>query len=177
MISDYERAFGLRALRFRYFNVAGADEDAEIGEYHRPETHLVPLILDAAVGKRSEIRIFGDDYPTRDGTCVRDYVHVLDLVDAHVDAIQYLDRNQREAVMCLGTSSGMTVREMIDTVSQELDIEVPCTIESRRAGDPASLVCGSKLAQEELGWTPKRSVPEVIVRDAWKWHRSGHYKN
>lgn len=175
MLQGYVDAYGLRALTFRYFNVAGADPEAQVGEHHRPETHLVPLVIEAIRGRRDALRIFGTDYPTRDGTCVRDYVHVLDLVAAHVSAISYLDREVRESLLCLGTGRGMTVREIIAAAETVTGEKVPFELAPRRAGDPASLVCGSALAQRELGWTPINSTPEQMIGDAWRWHQRAGY--
>ena len=175
MLQGYVAAYGLRALTFRYFNVAGADPEAQIGEYHRPETHLVPLVIQAILGQRGALKVFGEDYPTRDGTCVRDYVHVLDLVAAHVAAIDYLDRDSRVPLLCLGTGQGMTVREIIETAEAVTGKRVPHDIAPRRAGDPASLVCGSRLARAELGWEPVHSTPEKIITDAWRWHQRAGY--
>ena len=176
MLQGYVQAYALRALTFRYFNVAGADPQAQIGEHHQPETHLVPLVIESIRGTRGPLKIFGDDYATRDGTCVRDFVHVCDLVDAHVAAIDYLDRDNRVPLMCLGTGHGMTVREVISAAETVTGEAVPHTIAPRRAGDPSSLVCGSALAAHELGWVPTRSTPEQMIGDAWRWHQRAGYK-
>lgn len=175
MLAGYVRAYGLRALTFRYFNVAGADPAAEIGEHHMPETHLVPLVLEAVRGSRDGMKVFGDDYPTRDGTCVRDYVHVVDLVRAHIAALDYLDREERVPVLCLGTGTGYTVSEIINAAERVTGSPVPHEISARRDGDPASLVCGSELAQRELSWTPELSTPEQMIDDAWRWSQRGRY--
>lgn len=174
MLADYVRAYGLRALTFRYFNVAGADPEAELGEHHRPETHLVPLALQAVRGERV-LKVFGDDYPTRDGTCVRDYLHVCDLVRAQLLALRYLDRDRRVPVLCLGTGRGMSVREIIAAAQAVTGLAVPHDIAPRRPGDPASLVCGSALAARELGWAADLSTPERMIGDAWRWHRQAGY--
>lgn len=176
MLHDYGVAFGIRHLAFRYFNVAGADEQAKVGEHHRPETHLIPLILDAIEGKRDALSVFGQDYPTRDGTCVRDYVHVEDLADAHVLGLAYLDRDERVPVLTLGTGDGFTVREVMQTAAEVTGKPVPASDAPRRAGDPASLVCGSKLAGQELGWEPKRSNLKRMIGDAYRWHQTGHFE-
>jgi UDP-glucose 4-epimerase len=176
MLHDYGTAFGIRHLAFRYFNVAGADDQAKIGEHHRPETHLIPLILDAIEGKRDALSVFGQDYPTRDGTCVRDYVHVEDLADAHIKGLQYLERDERVPVLTLGTGDGFTVREVMEAAAAVTGKPVPASDAPRRAGDPASLVCGSKLAGQELGWTPDRSNLKRMIADAYRWHQSGHYE-
>ncbi|MEV8468163.1 UDP-glucose 4-epimerase GalE [Fluviibacterium sp. DFM31] len=175
MLAGYVKAYGLRALTFRYFNVAGADPAAQVGEHHQPETHLIPLVIQAIRGSRSALKVFGDDYPTRDGTCVRDYVHVLDLVNAHVAAIDYLDRDTRVPLLCLGTGRGMTVREIIEAAEAVTGEKVPHDIAPRRPGDPASLVCGSHLARAELGWAPVHSTPEQMIGDAWRWHQRAGY--
>lgn len=175
MLRDYGRQFGIRHLSFRYFNVAGADEDAQIGEFHRPETHLIPLILDAIEGRRDALSVFGNDYPTRDGTCVRDYVHVADLADAHVSGLAYLEQDDRVPVLTLGTGDGFTVKEVMDAAAKVTGKPVPMIDAPRRAGDPASLVCGSTLAQRELGWVPERSTLERMIADAYRWHQNGHY--
>lgn len=178
MLKDYVRAYGLKALAFRYFNVAGADPAAQVGEHHQPETHLIPLVIQAIRGTRGALKVFGTDYPTRDGTCVRDYVHVLDLVQAHIEAISYLDRPEeaRVPLICLGTGRGMTVREIIEAAERVTGEAVPHELTERRPGDPASLVCGSRLAKQELGWEPVNSTPEQMIGDAWRWHQRAGYK-
>lgn len=176
MLQGYVRAYGLRALTFRYFNVAGADPAAQVGEHHRPETHLIPLVLQAIRGGRGPLKVFGTDYPTRDGTCVRDYVHVQDLVAAHVAAIPYLDRADRVPLMCLGTGHGMTVHEIIRAAEAVTGAQVPHEIAARRPGDPASLVCGSGLAQRALGWVPAHSTAEQMIGDAWRWLQRAGYQ-
>lgn len=176
MLAGYVQAYGLRALTFRYFNVAGADPESQVGEHHQPETHLIPLTLQAIRGTRGGLKVFGNDYPTRDGTCVRDYVHVVDLVNAHVAAIDYLDRESRVPLLCLGTGTGMTVNEMIRAAEAVTGEPVPHEIVARRPGDPASLVSGSALARQELGWEPVLSTPEQMIGDAWRWHQRGRYE-
>lgn len=176
MISDYTAVHDLRSLAFRYFNVAGADPDGEIGEHHRPETHLIPLVLDAVAGKRDALSVYGDDYPTPDGTCIRDYVHVWDLVAAHVAGLDYLQKEERAPVITLGTGRGFSVREVIDTAAKVTNASVPHKQADRRVGDPASLVCGSKLAHEALGWQAARSQLPTMIADAWAWAQNGHYE-
>lgn len=176
MISDYASVHDLRTLAFRYFNVAGADPDGEVGEHHRPETHLIPLVLDAIMGKRDALSIFGEDYPTPDGTCVRDYVHVSDLVAAHVAGLDYLETENRAPVITLGTGRGFSVREVVETAAEVTGLPVPHKIEGRRDGDPASLVCGSKLAHEALGWQAARSQLPTMIADAYAWAKDGHYE-
>lgn len=181
MLRDFGAAHGLRSVIFRYFNVAGADPDAEIGEFHQPETHLIPLILDAIDGKRPALTIYGTDYPTEDGTCIRDYVHVMDLVDAHVLGLQKLLKNDGAQpdgpeVFCLGTGSGFSVREVIDAARRTTNRPVPMNEGPRRGGDAVQLVSGSEKAASVLGWSPRRSTMEQMIGDAWRWHQNGGYK-
>jgi len=175
MLKDFGAAHGLRSVIFRYFNVAGADPEAEVGEFHQPETHLIPLMLDAIEGKRAALTVFGTDYPTPDGTCIRDYVHVMDLVDAHVLGLQWLEAGKGSRVFCLGTGRGFSVREVIDHSRAVTNREVPIVLGDRRAGDAVKLVSGSERAMAELGWQPVRSTLAQMIGDAWKWHQSGHY--
>ena len=175
ILRDFEAAHGLRHVIFRYFNVAGADPEGEVGEFHRPETHLVPLMLDAIDGKRDALTVFGTDYDTPDGTCIRDYVHVCDLVDAHVLGLNWLEQGKEPRVFNLGTGSGFSVREVIDQSSSVTNREVPYTIGPRRAGDCTKLVSGSVRAEQELGWIPDRSTLKTMIADAWRWHQTGHY--
>lgn len=175
MLKDFESAFGLRHVIFRYFNVAGADPEAEVGEFHRPETHLIPLMLDAIDGKRDALTIFGTDYDTPDGTCIRDYVHVCDLVDAHVLGLKWLEDDKGSRVFNLGTGSGFSVREVIDHSRAVTNRDVPYEEGPRRPGDCTKLVSGSTRAGKELGWTPKRSTLDIMIADAWRWHQNGHY--
>lgn len=174
-LSDFEAAFGLKHVIFRYFNVAGADPDAEVGEHHQPETHLVPIVLDAIDGKRDNVTIFGTDYDTPDGTCIRDYVHVMDLVDAHVQGLRWLEEGKRSRVFNLGTGSGFSVREVIDEARVITNRDVPAVEGERRAGDCTKLVSGSTRAETELGWRPSRSTMRQMITDAWRWHQTGHY--
>ncbi|WP_170761066.1 UDP-glucose 4-epimerase GalE [Ruegeria lacuscaerulensis] len=176
ILRDFEAAHGLNHVIFRYFNVAGADPDSEVGEFHRPETHLVPLMLDAIDGKRDGLTVFGTDYDTPDGTCIRDYVHVCDLVDAHVLGLNWLERGKGSRVFNLGTGSGFSVMEVIAHSKSVTNREVPYSVGSRRAGDCTKLVSGSVRAGEQLGWTPKRSTLETMIGDAWRWHQNGHYE-
>ena len=169
MLKDFGASHGLRRVIFRYFNVAGADPEAEIGEQHRPETHLIPLMLDAVAGKRPALTVFGSDYATRDGTCVRDYVHVMDLVEAHVLGLHWLLEGKGNRVFNLGTGTGFTVREVIEASRAVTNREVPIIEGSRRAGDATALVSGSARAAEELGWEPKRSTLRQMIGDAWGW--------
>ena len=176
MLVDFGAAHGLRHVIFRYFNVAGADPDAEIGEFHRPETHLIPLILDAVDGKRAALTIHGTDYPTPDGTCIRDYVHVMDLVDAHVAGLEWLRSGKGSQVFCLGTGDGFSVREVVDATRHVTNRTVPMQDGPRRGGDAVKLVCGSQRAKAELGWHPGRSTMKQMIGDAWRWHQNGHYE-
>jgi UDP-glucose 4-epimerase len=166
-LEAYGRAYGLKYVSFRYFNAAGADESGAIGEMHEPETHLIPLIFDAVQGKRAALEIFGDDYPTADGTCIRDYIHVNDLADAHITGLEYLAKGDSTA-MNLGTGKGYSVREVISTVERVTGHKVPTQITPRRAGDPAELVADPVLAEQQLKWKARRSIDE-IVETAWKW--------
>ncbi len=176
ILRDFQAAHGLNHVIFRYFNVAGADPDGEVGEFHRPETHLVPLMLDAIDGKRDGLTVFGTDYDTPDGTCIRDYVHVCDLVDAHVLGLNWLEQGKGSRVFNLGTGSGFSVMEVIGHSKSVTNRDVPYSIGPRRAGDCTKLVSGSVRAGEELGWTPKRSTLETMISDAWRWHQNGHYE-
>jgi len=176
MLRDFGAASGLRHVIFRYFNVAGGDPDAQIGEFHRPETHLIPLMLDAIDGKRDALTIFGTDYDTPDGTCIRDYVHVCDLVDAHVLGLKWLIDGRESRVFNLGTGSGFSVREVIEHSRAVTNKTVPYTEGPRRPGDCTKLVSGSTRAEAELGWTPTRSTLDQMIADAWRWHQTGHYE-
>jgi UDP-glucose 4-epimerase len=176
MLADFAASDGLDAVIFRYFNVAGADPEAEVGEFHQPETHLIPLILDAIDGKRDRLTVFGTDYDTPDGTCIRDYVHVMDLVEAHVLGIDWLQAGKGSRVFNLGTGAGFSVREVMDVAAQVTGRAVPFENGPRRDGDCTKLVSGSERAETELGWNPKRSSLVEMIADAWRWHRQGHYE-
>ena len=156
-------------VAFRYFNVAGAVGDASIGEDHKPETHLIPLVLFAAMGKRNKITVFGTDYPTPDGTCIRDYVHVEDLVTAHVLGIEAL-RDGDARFYNLGIGRGYSVREILDAAHRATDKEIPTAYGNRRGGDPARLFANSEKAQHELGWKPQWTDVEAVIASAWRWH-------
>lgn len=175
VLRDFDAAYGMKATIFRYFNVAGADPEGEIGEHHRPETHLIPVMLDAIDGKRDGLTIHGTDYPTPDGTCIRDYVHVCDLVDAHVMGLRRLADGAESRVFNLGTGRGYSVREVIDAAGLVTNRPVPFTEGPRRAGDATKLVSGSTRAAAELGWRPDRSSLQQMITDAWRWHQNGHY--
>ncbi|MFG6562380.1 UDP-glucose 4-epimerase GalE [Sulfitobacter sp. 1A15299] len=176
ILRDFEAAHGLQHVIFRYFNVAGADPEGEVGEFHQPETHLIPLMLDAISGNRAALTVFGDDYDTPDGTCIRDYVHVCDLVDAHVLGLKWLQQDRGSRVFNLGTGSGFSVREVLDHSRAVTNQTVPHKIGARRPGDCTKLVSGSSRAINELGWTPKRSTLHNMIADAWRWHQAGHYE-
>ncbi|PKP70203.1 MAG: UDP-glucose 4-epimerase GalE [Alphaproteobacteria bacterium HGW-Alphaproteobacteria-4] len=175
MLRDFGAAHGLRSVIFRYFNVAGADPDAEVGEFHRPETHLVPLLLEAIDGRRGALTVFGSDYPTRDGTCIRDYVHVMDLAEAHVLGLAWLEAGKGSRVFCLGTGTGFSVNEVIEAARGVTNRAVPVTQGPRRQGDAVALVSGSARAVAELGWRPTRSTMPEMIADAWRWMQNGHY--
>jgi UDP-glucose 4-epimerase len=167
-----EQAHGINYVSLRYFNVAGARETSEIGEDHNPETHLVPIILQTALGQRPHITIFGEDYDTPDGTCIRDYVHVEDLIDAHRLALNYLRDGGQSNVFNLGSSQGFSVKEMIDTARTVTGKEIPAKTGPRRAGDPSILIASSDKAKQILGWNPTRTSVTKIIEDAWNWHVS-----
>jgi UDP-glucose-4-epimerase GalE len=168
VLADYDRAYGLKSASLRYFNAAGADDSGEIGECHDPETHLIPLALAAAAGTSPGLQVYGDDYPTRDGTCIRDYIHVTDLADAHVRALEHLAGGKDSLALNLGTGHGNSVKEVIATVERVSGKIVPAKVGPRRAGDPPALVADPSLAQKILGWKAQRSL-EDCARSAWLW--------
>jgi UDP-glucose-4-epimerase GalE len=170
MLRWYGDAYGLRWMALRYFNAAGADPDGEIGEDHDPESHLIPLVIDAARGTRPAVKMFGGDYPTPDGTAVRDYVHVMDLADAHLRALDRLGAGVQSQAINLGTGRGHSVREVVDTVARVSGRMVPAVESPRRPGDPPELVAAPARARELLGWTCRYADLETIVRHAWAWH-------
>jgi UDP-glucose-4-epimerase GalE len=171
MMDDFGRAHGLKSARLRYFNAAGAEPSGEIGEDHEPETHLIPLILDAALGRKPSIRIFGTDYQTPDGTAVRDYVHVSDLARAHVSTLQYLLDGGDTVAVNLGSGQGASIRQVIDTARAVTGLNINVQEASRRPGDPSTLVAEAKYARDLLGWSPERSDLTTIISDAWRWHK------
>ena len=170
MLKWCDRAYGLKYCALRYFNVAGARADGSIGEDHRPETHLIPLILSVAQGKRDSLKLFGTDYPTPDGSCVRDYIHVEDLIDAHMLALEYLKRENTSNAFNLGNGTGFSNRQIIDAARRVTGHPIPVVEEGRRPGDPAVLIASSKKAMDMLGWQPKYTNVEGIIRTAWNWH-------
>ncbi|MDY0018896.1 MAG: UDP-glucose 4-epimerase GalE [Anaerolineae bacterium] len=163
-----DRLYDFRYAALRYFNAAGASE--ERGEDHHPETHLIPLVLQVALGKRASIKIFGDDYPTRDGTCVRDYIHLFDLAQAHILALRALDRGS--CVYNLGNGAGYSVKEVIETAREVTGHPIPAEVAPRRAGDPATLIASSEAIRRDLGWEPQHPDLRSIVESAWRWHRA-----
>jgi UDP-arabinose 4-epimerase len=171
MLADFGTAHGLRSIALRYFNAAGCDPDGEIGEDHDPETHIIPLVLDAASGRRADVTIFGADYDTNDGTCIRDYVHVADLAQAHVKALEALQGGAPSGAYNLGIGRGFSVREVVATVKRVAGVEVPVVYAERRAGDPAVLIADPAKAREQLGWQPRITSLDQIVRTAWGWHQ------
>ena len=171
MIKWYSKAYGLAGASLRYFNAAGADLENDLGEDHRNETHLIPLVLKAALGKRKSIAVYGTDYPTKDGTCVRDYIHIKDLANAHVLALEKITSTKQTCAYNLGSENGFTVREIIETAKEVTGINIPSEDSPRRAGDPAVLVASSQKIQKELGWKPKHSAIKDLISDAWSWHK------
>lgn len=175
MLRDFRAAHGLETVTFRYFNVAGADPDAEIGECHRPETHLIPVMLEAISGQRERLVVHGSDYPTHDGTCLRDYVHVMDLAQAHALGLDWLLAGRGSRDFNLGSGVGFSVAEVISQARAATGKRVPHVYGPRRPGDPASLVSGSQRAHDELGWVAERSSLKLMIADAWAWHLKGGY--
>ncbi len=169
---DYEKAYGLKYVVLRYFNAAGADPEGEIGEAHDPETHIIPLILDAASGKRPNVKVFGTDYPTRDGSCIRDYIHVSDLATAHLLALRHLEAGKESQFLNLGNTKGTSVLELIEAAKRVTGKDIPVVLSERRPGDPAILVGSSEKAKRVLGWEPKYGDIDTIVKHAWAWHES-----
>ena len=174
ILADFETAYGLRSVRFRYFNAAGADPAGRLGEDHSPETHLIPLVLLAAIGKQSGIKIFGTDYPTPDGTCVRDYIHVTDLADAHVRGLQYLMNGGSSEVFNLGNGNGFSVRVVVEVARRITGRKIPVIESDRRPGDPPILVGSSEKARSILGWKPQYADLNQILQHAWQWHQKRH---
>jgi UDP-glucose 4-epimerase len=174
MLADFDRAYDLRSIIFRFFNASGANPDGLLGEDHNPETHLIPLVLLTALGKRSSISIWGTDYPTPDGTCLRDYIHVSDLANAHILAIEHLLQGGNSEVFNLGNGSGFSVRQVIETARQVTGRDIKVIECDRRPGDPSILVGSSDKAQKILGWYPQYPDISKIISDAWQWHQRRH---
>jgi UDP-glucose 4-epimerase len=172
ILEDFEAAYGWCTVRLRYFNAAGADPDSVLGEDHRPETHLIPLVLQAALGQRSRVEIFGDDWDTPDGTCIRDYIHIADLARAHGLALQRLLDGGAGGVFNLGNGNGYSVRQVIETARRVTGRPIPAVVASPRAGDPSTLVGACRKAAAELGWQPRYSDLQTIIETAWRWHQT-----
>lgn len=172
MMRWFDGAYGLKSIALRYFNAAGAHMSGDIGEDHNPESHLIPIVLQVALGKRQSISIFGDDYPTPDGTCIRDYIHVTDLADAHLLALDKLRAGGASTVYNLGSGTGFSVREIINVAREVTGHSIPETMASRRAGDPAVLIASSEKIRKELGWNPRLDNIKTIVSSAWEWHKN-----
>lgn len=175
IFKDYHKAYGLEFVVLRYFNAAGCDPDGEIGESHDPETHIIPLVLDAAGGQRPDIKVFGTDYDTPDGSCIRDYIHVTDLASAHLLALHHLEEGNDSDFFNLGNTKGTSVIEVIESVKRITGKDFKVIHADRRPGDPAVLVGSSEKAQRVLGWKPEYGDIDTIVRHAWKWHEKREY--
>lgn len=171
MLADYDMAYEMRYVALRYFNAAGASLSGKIGEDHNPESHLIPLVLKTAQGVRSQVAVFGTDYPTADGTCVRDYIHVCDLAKAHVLALQHLMRGGASRVYNLGSENGFSVRQIIDSAKKVTGVDFTVVEKERRAGDPAVLIASSAKIRQELGWVPEHSSVQEVISTAWQWHQ------
>lgn len=172
MMQWCEKAFDLKYVALRYFNVAGARSTGKLGEDHRPETHLIPVVLEAALGKRAYITVFGEDYPTKDGTCIRDYIHIEDIIEAHILALTYLQNGGQSNVFNLGSNTGFTVNEIIDTARKITGKKIEAKFGERRPGDPSVLIASSEKARSVLGWNPQKTNIERIISDAWQWHHN-----
>ncbi len=173
VLKDYEIAYGLKSICLRYFNAAGAAPDGSLGERHNPETHLIPLVLKTALGQRPSIEIYGNDYRTPDGTCIRDYIHVIDLCEAHMLALYQLIKTGKSSSYNLGNGNGFSVKEIIKVAEKVTGNKIPTRIATRRAGDPDRLVSNPKRAIDELGWRPRYNSLEQIISDAWRWVKKG----
>ena len=176
LLKDLDVAKNFKSVIFRYFNAAGADPSGNLGEDHDPETHLIPLVLYAALGKRDSISIFGTDYDTKDGTCIRDYIHVTDLASAHVLGVEHLLKGNDSKIYNLGNGSGFTVKEVIEAAKKVTGIDIKIETGERRAGDPDSLIGSSEKITKELGWSPRYPQIETIIEHAWTWHKNRHGK-
>ena len=175
ILMNFENSYGIKHIIFRYFNVAGADQYCEVGEFHQPETHLIPRIFNIIDSKLSNLTINGTDYDTPDGTCIRDYIHVEDLIDAHILGLKWLLSDKKSNIFNLGTGVGFSVKEIISQVEKITKNKIPTTIGKRRCGDHPKLVCNSNYAINELGWNIKRSNLQQIIEDAFRWHKYGYY--
>jgi len=171
ILEDLSRAYGLQYVSLRYFNAAGAHSTGSIGEWHAPESHLIPLVLDAALGKRDNIKIFGSDYDTPDGTCIRDYIHVTDLISAHIAALEFLDNGNNKGIFNLGNGKGHSILEVLESARRVCDVDIPALKASRRKGDPAVLIASRIKAKEILGWESEINNIDDIIASAWKWHK------
>lgn len=174
ILADFDTAYGLKSVCFRYFNAAGADPAGQLGEDHQPETHLIPLVLQTALGLRESVAVFGTDYPTPDGTCIRDYIHVTDLATAHVLGLEYLLQGGSSEKFNLGNGSGFSVKEVIETARRVTGRDIPAVERDRRPGDPPALIGSSEKARSILGWQPQYSDLEQIITHAWNWHQKRH---
>lgn len=172
MLKRYENAYGIKYISLRYFNASGADESGKIGEDHNPESHLIPIVMQVLLGQRDKIYIFGDDYETRDGTCIRDYIHVTDLANAHILALKSLENVNKSNIFNLGNGKGFSVKEVIDMIEKVTGKEIKKEISDRREGDPDVLIASSDKIKKELGWKPKFNDLESIIKTAWKWHKN-----
>jgi len=170
-LEDYDRAYGVRYASLRYFNAAGADQDGEVGEWHEPETHLIPIVLDATMGRRDHVEIYGTDYPTPDGTCIRDYIHVTDLADAHIAALEYLTQGGTSDAFNLGNGEGFTVKQVIEQAKKVTGKGLTVTNGVRRTGDPPTLLADSTKVRKALGWNPRYPALKEIILSAWNWHK------
>jgi len=170
IIDTYEKAYGIKHIYLRYFNAAGADPETRIGEDHYPETHIIPLLLQVALGIKKQFTIFGTDYDTKDGTCIRDYIHVMDLASAHIKAMDHLDKEKHSDVFNLGSSVGYSVQEIIEKVERITGKKIPTELSTRRDGDPSVLISSSEKAKNILGWQPQYNMDEII-ESAWNWHK------
>ena len=174
ILSDFEHAYGLRSVRFRYFNAAGADPQGRLGEDHEPETHIIPLVLLTAMGKRESISVFGTDYDTPDGTCIRDYIHVTDLAQAHILGLDHLLKGGSSEVFNLGNGQGFSIQQVIEAAHVVTGRPIPVTLADRRPGDPPILVGSGEKAKRLLGWQPQYADLETILEHAWQWHQKRH---
>jgi UDP-glucose-4-epimerase GalE len=170
MLEDFNKAYGLKSTSLRYFNAAGADPEGELGEDHRPETHLIPLVLQTALGQRETINIFGADYPTKDGTCIRDYIHIEDLAQAHLLALEKLLKGEPGDQYNLGNGDGHSVKQVIEVAREVTGRDIPVRVTARRPGDPAVLISSSEKAFNKLGWKPQYPELRTIIETAWNWH-------